>query len=817
MIQLEVSLGPRVRDALRAIEALAATSPRRPREGFDRRAEIARVSFRKIARRSLHREARINLVEWTERHRRHGKFSKSPGSRVRIGDLEVTRGPFLWVTEPGVREIGIMACTQSGKTFLMESVAGWVMHTDPGPMLYVGPTIPDAIQFIDEKFMQMVEATPVLKPRINVSRTSGNRNNYKRFPGGRIRGGGTEARGLFTMVADRFLFLDEIDGHENAGGDGDTYLLAKGRTPEYAHNYMMFAVSSPTVKDRGKGLPSIYKIFMSGDQRLPFVQCQGCGHDHFMSWQRDGAKPSLHIPKRDDDERGTFEPNGAAYVCPKCGYAHANVERLRMLRTGAIHWRATRAFRCCGEWQDPQKTWDACEQTAEDYVRIWQPWGEPLGVPAIGFGERGVDRAKCGHCGKLPVPNRIATGNYGRYYRPQFSLAEMAHEFVEVIRDPAKRRAYMNTIQGLPYEDRKAKAITVEHLAEQGERWEIKPPADPDDPFELPEYFVDDAIAAITIGIDVQQGADDGSGSRFAIERVGWGEGEESWSLDYREEPANTRDVREWDRALLPYIEAYQHRVDGRAFRAMAVCIDAGNNPDQAADFVARHQMRLRSQGIHLFAVKGIGDKGATTYRTWAGAAQSAKAFERFSDGSVKLWSVGVREAKDTIAAHLGVPNGPGAVHFPRGRAETWITGLLSEDQVVRGGRAVWEHLRKDVRNEPLDCRVYALAGLRAIQATYPNWSLAWQAKQVGARLASAMAGAPGEYDAAPGDRPFQAAAETAVRLHEVLTAAAQVARESSRPGQSEASEPIAPSKRAADPGTPRIDAGWVPPVNYWD
>lgn len=708
---------------------------RSARGSFEARAEACTISFRAASVERLKRQPRRNLVQWSEQFRRHGRGTSAPGAPFRVGAMEVTRAVYLWMSEPGVREVGLMACTQSGKTTVMESIFGYFMHSDPSPMLYVAPSEADAIQFMADKFMAMVEASPELKPRIATGRNSGNTNVKKYFPGGRVRAGSSDTRRTFTMMPERVIVLDETDGHENAGSDGDTYQLAKGRTPEFSHNYFLFAASSPTVKDRGKGLPTIWKIFRMGDQRLPYVQCQGCGHDHFMEFEHEPGRYSLHVPKADVDAGGEFLTDGAVYVCTKCGYAHDQRDRQRMLRAGAVHWRATRPFRCCGEHQDPAKAWAECDQTEADYHRLWQPWGEPLGVPSIGFGDRGVDRARCRHCGRMPVPNVVASGRYGRYYNPKYSLIQMAIDWVQVIRDPAKRRAFWNTVVGLPFDEQTAKQVTAEHLADLGERWQAQPPVREDDPFERAVFYVPDEVAMVTIGIDVQQGSKDGSGSRFAIERVGWGVGEESWSLDYHEPEANTLLLSEWERVLLPELQRMMHRADGRGFLPMAVCIDAGNNPSQAAGFVAKHQEALRARRIYLFAVKGIGDKGATTYRTWAGAAIDAKAFNTYSSGKAKLWNVGNRESKDTIAAHLAVEHGPGKVHFPIGRSELWVKGLLAETQVEESGRLVWKHLDYSVNNEPLDCRVYALAGLRAVQAMFPAWSLEIHAKRVGASM----------------------------------------------------------------------------------
>lgn len=774
---------------------------RQARGSFEQRADRARVSFREASRRRLHREPSLSLVEWSELHRRHGRGTAAPNSPFRVSAMEVTRGVYLWCDEPGVREIGLMACTQSGKTTVLESIAGRHIHSDPCPILYVGPSEDDAKQFTADKLMAMVEATPVLKPLISTEKGSGNTNVKKYFPGGRFRAGSSDTRRTFTMMPERVLLLDEIDGHENAGSDGDTYQLAKGRTPEFAHNYLLMAVSSPTVKERGKGLPAIWKIWLSGDRRLPYVQCQGCGHDHFAEFEYEDGRYSLHIPKADADAGGEFLPDGASYVCPSCGYAHDQADRQRMLRAGAVHWRATRPFKCCGEYQDPAKEWASCDQTVEDYQRIWQPFGEKLGVEPIGHGACGVDRAKCKHCGRMPVPNIVASARYGRFYNPKYGLRQMAIDWIQVIRDPAKRRAFWNTVVGLPFEEKKSKAISVESLSEQGEVWEAKPLVDPEDPFERPIYYVPDPVAMVTLGIDVQQGAADGSNSRFAIERVGWGPGEESWSIDYDEPYANTRDLSEWDRVLVPAIETAMHRRDGRSFLPMAVCIDAGNNPDQAASFVAKHQARLHARGIFLFAVKGIGERGKAVYRTWAGAAADAKSFKRFADGSVKLWNVGTREAKDTIASHLATMHGPGAMHFPNTRHELWIKGVLAETQVEKNGHLVWEHLDKTVANEPLDCRVYALAGLRAIQSMYPAWSLQHQAEKVGA-TASALPSA--DQDEIEDDQPQDEPPSPPPESKRVVES----------PRKPPAAAPAPPP--ASEEGW-MVDTGWTPPANPWD
>jgi phage terminase large subunit GpA-like protein len=81
-----------------------------------------------------------------------------------------------------------------------------------------------------------------------------------------------------------------------------------------------------------------------------------------------------------------------------------------------------------------------------------------------------------------------------------------------------------------------------------------------------------------------------------------------------------------------------------------------------------------------------------------------------------KLYIVGVDAAKDAVYARLRLQRpGPGYCHLPKDREPSWFSGLISETVVTRYSRGfpVRENkLRPGLRNEPLDCRVYAYAAL---------------------------------------------------------------------------------------------------------
>lgn len=82
---------------------------------------------------------------------------------------------------------------------------------------------------------------------------------------------------------------------------------------------------------------------------------------------------------------------------------------------------------------------------------------------------------------------------------------------------------------------------------------------------------------------------------------------------------------------------------------------------------------------------------------------------------------VGVDGLKAALYARLRLEtDGPGTVHAPRDRDLDWFKGLTAERPIrkYRKGVAMIEWLvDRGVRNEPLDCRVYATAALHGLYA----------------------------------------------------------------------------------------------------
>jgi len=109
--------------------------------------------------------------------------------------------------------------------------------------------------------------------------------------------------------------------------------------------------------------------------------------------------------------------------------------------------------------------------------------------------------------------------------------------------------------------------------------------------------LVPEGVVVLTAGVDVQD-------DRLEVEVVGWGRGEESWSVDYRVlhgDPAKADVWRQLDDMLQV---VYEHQA-GLRLRITATCIDTGgHHTQQAYIFVKPRQVR------RVWAVKGMNQPG---------------------------------------------------------------------------------------------------------------------------------------------------------------------------------------------------------------
>lgn len=243
-------------------------------------------------------------------------------------------------------------------------------------------------------------------------------------------------------------------------------------------------------------------------------------------------------------------------------------------------------------------------------------------------------------------------------------------------------RTWVNTFLAETWED-EGESVPWEPLMQRRENWGDFPAS----------AFI------VTVGGDIQ-------GDRIELEFVAWGTEEESWSIDY------VVIMGDFNR---PEIQAmvdeqlqrtWTHPC-GTVVRVMAAFLDSGHKAKAVYSFTRKRE-RLK-----VYACKGRGGPGIPLISRPS----------RQGNVRAALFTVGSDTAKDIIYSRLQTADlGPGYMHFPSDRDETWFRQLTAETRVTRYKDGVpfskFENPSK-ARNEALDCRVYAHGALQLLNV---NW-----------------------------------------------------------------------------------------------
>lgn len=579
----------------------------------------------------------------------------------------------LAVTEPGVHKISVMVCTQLMKTALLENTFGYFAHLDPGPMLIVQPKEDAAEQFSKERITPLIRATPALRKIFGAGKTRNADETllYKAFPGGFAALAGAGSPDNLARRPIRVGMCDEVDKYPITK-EGNPLDLVDERMATFS-NWLSIRACSPTIADESL----IEASYNEGDQRQASVECPHCGHRNFLDFFK-------HVHWETDEDTGEHRTAGAAIHCEACGTAWSEGQRLISLRS--TRWHQTKPFSCCGKRYDPledyARAWadPVTGDNAPDPVGlIWDWWASPRWA---------VYRAKCADCGRWAVDNEHASFTASKLFSPwpKDAPAKIAAKWIAAKEDPDKRVTFDNTQLGRPHKRQASKDIAAETLMRRAENW----------PGEVPP-----GVGLITTGIDIQD-------DRAEIEHVGWGHGEESWSLDFIVIEGDPATEEFWQRIDIELLRTFR-RQDGREFTVSAACIDSGGHHTQSVYAFAKARL-----GRHVWAVKGQSARNGERSPVWPTARISAKNRSKF-----KPVIVGTNAAKDSIRNRLGLEEpGPGYMHFHAKRDLGWYIQLVAErllTKVIAGRRfTVWD-LPKGRANEALDCRVYAYAALMGL------------------------------------------------------------------------------------------------------
>lgn len=220
---------------------------------------------------------------------------------------------------------------------------------------------------------------------------------------------------------------------------------------------------------------------------------------------------------------------------------------------------------------------------------------------------------------------------------------------------------------------------------------------------ELPE-----GVLALTCGVDTQD-------DRLEFEVVGHGHFGETWGIRKGIIMGRPDDDAVWqqlDAAVLDHVYRFSN---GLGLRVSMTFVDEGGHFTQDV----RLQCRKR-YGKKVFAIKGRGGPNVPYTST---PKKQKIVINKIAIGTCFVFEIGVDSGKQIITDNLRVKT-PGSkyCHFPK-RDEyghVYFAGLLSERLEYMEKRKqpwVWVKLPGHERNEPLDCRNYALAAFKALPA----------------------------------------------------------------------------------------------------
>lgn len=253
----------------------------------------------------------LTVSQWADKYRRLPRSSAEPGP-WRTSRTPYLREPMDAFTDPKVRRIVMVASSQVGKSEFELNCIGYIIHQDPGNILFIHPDIDDAKKFSQLRVGPLIQESRVLRSRVSraKSRDSGNTILRKSFPGGMLIMCGSLVAADLASTPCRYILGDERDRWAaSAGNEGDPWKLATARQITF-YNSKAVEVSTPTIKNVSK----IAQSFAEGTMERWCVKCPHCGEYHDIHFE---DITFTKIEKMVQKQR-QYEVTDVFYTCPDC-------------------------------------------------------------------------------------------------------------------------------------------------------------------------------------------------------------------------------------------------------------------------------------------------------------------------------------------------------------------------------------------------------------------------------------------------------------------------------------------------------------------
>ncbi len=244
-------------------------------------------------------------------------------------------------------------------------------------------------------------------------------------------------------------------------------------------------------------------------------------------------------------------------------------------------------------------------------------------------------------------------------------------------------KVWWNTSWGVPFE--MSKGVSSDGLIDRKEEYKAEVPM---------------GAMVLTAGVDVQD-------DRLELEIVGWGEIGESWSIAYKIIHGDPKFPKVW-RELDNILNSEFLHESGINLKIKSTAIDIGGHRTK---YVLKYCKDKFYNGV--YAIKGSSERNKPII------SQRAK---KSKDKQTNIFLVGTDTAKFGFYTALEIDKiGAEYCHFPDLEIydEEYFAQLTAEKFDIE--KNSWVKIRQ--RNEALDCRIYAIAGLEIFESSQKiNW-----------------------------------------------------------------------------------------------
>lgn len=360
------------------------------------------------------------------------------------------------------------------------------------------------------------------------------------------------------------------------------------------------------------------------------------------------------------------------------------------------------------EWlaSDQRRYLVPCPECGHEQPLVWDNLKWPKGQPdqavyhcadcGVGISEHHKTAMLAAGRWQASYPEREVAGfHINGLYTPVglgLSWVELATEWLEASKDPARQKTFINLRLGEVVADPEEK-LDPDDLASRASDVKVR---------DIPA-----GCLAITAGVDVQK-------DRFAILVLGHGRGGAWWILDYNELPADPTTEAGWaalDKVLgVPFINSR-----GLPMKPLMTAIDSGYLTDHVLAYVRDRQRR------GFIAVKGASTPGKPIINRPSKLDLTIRG--RTIKHGAEGWLVGADTAKHLIFTRLGADGKKVLAHersiqFAAGLDPSFYNQLTAE--IWDPSRRKW--IKQRPRNEALDTFVYALAAAHHPQVRLHLW-----------------------------------------------------------------------------------------------